>query len=142
MVYETVVRRPDPRRPGSWCREGAAHDHRACGSLWDSTSQRDIEEAARWADENGPRERLEAKAAELRAAGYVVLAPQLADGSPTYSDAEAADLRRLFEMQWERMTEATERWRAEDPEARSLIMPDLGALLRWLMDQADMTNRA
>lgn len=50
---------------------------------------------------------------------------------------ELADLRRLFEMQWERMTEATARWRAEDPEARALTMPDLGALLRWLMDDAD-----
>lgn len=42
--------RPDPRVPASWCHEGVAHDHRACGTLWDSTSRRDIEQAARWAD--------------------------------------------------------------------------------------------
>lgn len=35
------------------------------------------------------------------------------------------------------ITEATARWRAEDPEARGLTMPDLGELLRWLMDDAD-----
>jgi hypothetical protein len=44
------VRRPDPRVPESWCREGVSHDHGACGSLWDSTDQREIEEATRWAD--------------------------------------------------------------------------------------------
>jgi hypothetical protein len=50
---------------------------------------------------------------------------------------ELIELRSLFALQWERMREATERWRAEDPEGRALIMPDLGALLRWLMDDAD-----
>lgn len=43
----------------------------------------------------------------------------------------------LFQMQWRRMAEATARWRAEDPEDRALVMPDLGVLLRWLMDDAD-----
>lgn len=48
--HTTIVGRPDPRLATSWCREGDAHDHEACGSLWDS-SQRDTEEAARWADD-------------------------------------------------------------------------------------------
>jgi hypothetical protein len=52
-------------------------------------------------------------------------------------ERENADLRALFEMQWRRMGEATDRWRAEDPEARALVMPDLGDLLQWLMGDAD-----
>lgn len=44
--------RPDPRLPESWCREGVAHDHQACGTLWDSTDYRHVEEAARWADDH------------------------------------------------------------------------------------------
>jgi hypothetical protein len=48
--------RPDPRRIESWCRGGIAHDHSACGSLWDSSSGRDIREAADYADELGQRE--------------------------------------------------------------------------------------
>lgn len=52
-------------------------------------------------------------------------------------EQEVADLRALFDMQWKRMGEATARWRAEDPEARALIAPDLGDLLKWLMDSTD-----
>lgn len=52
------------------------------------------------------------------------------------AEAELAELRAVFELQWTRMDEATKWWRAEDPGARALIMPDLGDLLRWLMDQA------
>jgi len=51
--------------------------------------------------------------------------------------AELDEMRALFDMQWRRMGDATDRWRAEDPAARNLVMPDLGALLRWLMDDAD-----
>lgn len=50
---------------------------------------------------------------------------------------ELTELRRLFELQWRRSQEATARWRAEDPQARALILPDLGILLKWLMDDAD-----
>lgn len=50
---------------------------------------------------------------------------------------ELVDYKRLFDMQWRRMGEATERWRAEDPENRGHIMPDLGDLLAWLMAQID-----
>lgn len=57
--YTTTVRRPDPRVPGAWCQEGATHDHGACGPLWNSASPRDVEEAARWADERGERLRRE-----------------------------------------------------------------------------------
>jgi len=50
---------------------------------------------------------------------------------------ELHDLRALFALQQTRMREATARWRAEDPEARALVWPDLGALLEWLMNDAD-----
>lgn len=48
-----------------------------------------------------------------------------------------AEMQALFDMQWKRMGQATERWRAEDPEGRALTQPDLGDLLKWLMDKAD-----
>jgi hypothetical protein len=51
IAYTETVRRPDPRLTESWCREGATHDHGACGNLWDSTSRRDTLNAVRWADE-------------------------------------------------------------------------------------------
>lgn len=53
---------------------------------------------------------------------------------------ELRDMRHLFDMQQRRMREATARWRAEDPAARELILPDLGDLLQWLMDKADQAN--
>lgn len=56
--------------------------------------------------------------------------------------AELSDLPALFELQWDRMTEATARWRAEDPAARDLVQPDLGDLLRWLMNDADQARAA
>lgn len=49
---EATIPRPDPRSPASWCHEGVAHDHRACGTLWDSADPQDIERAARWADDH------------------------------------------------------------------------------------------
>lgn len=69
------------------------------------------------------------------------------------SEAAAADridaltreldtLHRLFDMQQERMREATELWRSEDPERRALTLPDLGDLLKWLMDRADRLREA
>jgi hypothetical protein len=48
---------------------------------------------------------------------------------------EVEDHRALFDLQWRRMGEATALWRAEAPEERALIMPDLGALLEWLIDR-------
>lgn len=53
----------------------------------------------------------------------------------------AKDLQRLFELQQTRMGEATARWRAQDPAARARVMPDLGALLQWLMDDADQARQ-
>lgn len=63
-----------------------------------------------------------------------------ADNLNSDERSELEDFRRLFEVQWGRMAEATARWRAEDPAARSLSMPDLGALLKWLMDDVDRLN--
>lgn len=50
--YTRTVRRPDPRRPESWCHDGVSHDHQACGlgSMWDSSDPRDVEEAVRWTE--------------------------------------------------------------------------------------------
>lgn len=50
---------------------------------------------------------------------------------------EVHDLRLIFDLGFARMGDATERWRAEDPTARALVMPDLGDLLKWLMADAD-----
>lgn len=55
--------------------------------------------------------------------------------------ADNADYRALFDVQWDRMAEATARWRSESPDLRALIMPDLEALLTWLMGQADDARR-
>lgn len=48
--YTEVVRRPDPRIRESWCGEGVAHDHQACGlgSMWDSSDPRDTAKALGW----------------------------------------------------------------------------------------------
>jgi len=56
--------------------------------------------------------------------------------------AELAELRALFQLQWTRSREADARWRAEDPEARANVWPDLGVLLKWLMDDADQARAA
>lgn len=68
------------------------------------------------------------------------------DLTPTPTDdlerEEVAELRQVFDMQWKRMGEATALWRAEDPEARALVMPDLGDLLKWLMDRVSPTAPA
>lgn len=93
----------------------------------------------------------------LRAAECAVADADLAenDGTPRiYAEAvlravaadlrspdELVELRYLFQLQWDRMAEATARWRAEDPDARALSMPDLGVLLKWLMDDADRAHR-
>ncbi len=36
-----MIERPDPRLVESWCREGVAHDHGACGRLWNPNDQHD-----------------------------------------------------------------------------------------------------
>lgn len=48
--YTRVITRPDPRVRESWCGEGVAHDHQACGlgSMWDSSDPNDVAEAERW----------------------------------------------------------------------------------------------
>ena len=53
---------------------------------------------------------------------------------------EVADLRAIFDLQWTRTREADERWRAEAPEERAGVMPDLGVLIKWLMDRADQAE--
>ncbi len=53
----TAATRPDPRLASSWCREGVAHDHQACGLLWNSVDPRDSEAAAIWADDRAEERR-------------------------------------------------------------------------------------
>ena len=53
----------------------------------------------------------------------------------------AQETRALFEVQYRRMTEATAMWRAEAPEERELVQPDLGSLLEWLMARAASQER-
>ncbi len=49
---------------------------------------------------------------------------------------EVTELRAIFDLGYRRSEEATALWRAEDPEARAGVHPDLGGLLAWLMDRA------
>lgn len=51
--------------------------------------------------------------------------------------AENAEYRAIFDLGYTRCREAEARWRAEDPEARALVMPDLGRLVEWLMAEVD-----
>ncbi len=66
------------------------------------------------------------------------LTAELADAIAARDAArvDAAALQALFDLQWTRMGEATAMWRAEKPDERALIMPDLGDLLAWLMARA------
>lgn len=43
----------------------------------------------------------------------------------------------LFGLQHTRDAEAVALWRAEDPEARALVVPDLGNLLEWLIERGN-----
>lgn len=44
--------RPDPRLASSWCFEGIAHDHDACGNQWNNYNAADVEAAVRWIDDH------------------------------------------------------------------------------------------
>lgn len=57
----------------------------------------------------------------------------------TDAERELSELRVVFRMQQKRMQEATAAWRAEWPEEREPIMPDLGDLLTWLMEKAGLS---
>jgi hypothetical protein len=46
---------------------------------------------------------------------------------------ETVELRWLFDLQQKRMAAATALWRQESPAERANILPDLGALLGWLL---------
>lgn len=49
--------------------------------------------------------------------------------------AENERLKRLFDKQWERTREAGDLWRQAHP-GNDLVSPDLGELVKWLMDSA------
>lgn len=54
------------------------------------------------------------------------------------ADAEELhELRALFDLQQTRMAAATALWRAEDPATRAQVLPDLGALLQWLIERGE-----
>jgi hypothetical protein len=44
------------------------------------------------------------------------------------------ELKRLFDIQWSRMLEADAIWREAHP-GKELVIPDLGALLTWLLEE-------
>lgn len=69
----------------------------------------------------------------LAQAGLLVVDP--ADRANVEAIRERDELRALFDAQWARSREADEMWRAEKPEERALVWPDLGVLLAWLMDR-------
>lgn len=50
-------------------------------------------------------------------------------------EEDAVGLKRLFEQQWKRTREAGELWRQAHPGNDS-VSPDLGELVKWLMDRA------
>lgn len=49
---------------------------------------------------------------------------------------DSVEMNSLFELQWTRMREATDLWRHHNP-GNDLVMPDLGKLLTWLMEQME-----
>lgn len=58
--------------------------------------------------------------------------------------AEVVDLRKevegltaIFELGYTRCEEASALWRAEDPETRALVQPDLGNLIQWLTERGN-----
>jgi hypothetical protein len=57
------------------------------------------------------------------------------------AEQRLAEYDQLFDIQWKRMQHATELWRAEAPQERALVQPDLGNLLAWLIEKAGMTQR-
>jgi len=63
VLTQEMTSRPDPRSAASWCDEGIAHDHRACGDLWNPFDACDVEAAARWADDHPSGRAGRAKAA-------------------------------------------------------------------------------
>lgn len=54
------------------------------------------------------------------------------------AESHAAELDALFDLQWKRTRQAEAAWRMEAPTERDHVMPDLGALLEWLMDRAHL----
>lgn len=50
---------------------------------------------------------------------------------------ERNELRALFDLQHSRIVRATELWRAEAPEERALMLPDLGKHIDWLIERGD-----
>ena len=55
----------------------------------------------------------------------------------TETNAKVSEYDHLFDLQVKRMHEASELWRAAQPEGEEFCMPDLGELLTWLMKQAE-----
>lgn len=75
-------------------------------------------------------------APRLEAAWSALRAEAAAEAS-TRQIEELEELRALFDLQHTRDVEAVALWRAEDPEARALTLPDLGTLLDWLVKRGN-----
>jgi hypothetical protein len=46
-------------------------------------------------------------------------------------------MQEVFDLGYRRTREATELWRAQAPDERAFVMPDLGDLLQWLIRRGD-----
>ena len=53
---------------------------------------------------------------------------------------EHADLESIFDLRWKADQRAIARWRAENPDARKLVMPDHADLVVWLLEQLAATE--
>lgn len=100
--------RPDPRKLESWCREGATHDHGACGLLWNSADPRDAAAAARHADDLGAKERANDRDEQTRLATESVAGSLLAlyGQVKVIGDWESAELDdgQTADERWRRAT--------------------------------------
>lgn len=137
--------------PYHWCRTcitqgGVAqrpHGFRARKSVADLLKQFEDPEALKRADEQFNAEarafidEVTVKPLELLMAEYV------RRGEVLYSVIRERDeLRALFALQHTRDAEAVALWRAESPEERELLHPDLGRLLEWLMARGERREDA
>jgi hypothetical protein len=88
LMSSTPSGTPDPRLASSWCREGVAHDHGACGSLWNPRDPEHVKRAVEWADDKA-RARL-AERQNLRVAAQYLLDPYLCNWDLSVASALAA----------------------------------------------------
>ncbi len=75
----------------------------------------------------------EAFVAELRARIDAVIETEVTLRTSALQQ-DVAELQRSFDLRWAADHRAIARWRAENPEARELLMPDHADMVVWLLD--------